>query len=148
MAWESIMAQVAPVLVTLVLLLVGWAVGEGIRYLRERVKDTIFARAFAVLETTIDAIVKDLQNTLAEDFKNAAADGKLTREELNIIKDKAVALVMAQIPATLQKILEAYLGPLAQYVASRIEARMYELKQFEVVAPKSLACLSSSARAL
>lgn len=148
MSWESIVAQVAPALVTLVLLLVGWAVGEGIRYLRERVKDTVFARAFGVLETTIDTIVKDLQNTLAEDFKNAAADGKLTREELNIIKDKAVALVMAQVPVTLQRILEAYLGPLTQYVASRIEARMYELKQFEVVAPKSLAFPSNSARAL
>lgn len=148
MSWEGIVAQVAPVLATLVLLLAGWAVGEGIRYLRERVKDTVFGRAFAVLETTIDTIVKDLQNTLAEDFKNAAADGKLTREELDIIKGKAVALVMARIPVALQKILEAYLGPLAQYVASRIEARMYELRQFEVVAPKSWAFRSSSDRAL
>lgn len=137
MTWSAVWAQIAPMIVTLVGLLLTWALTEAIRWLRERTKDTLLGRAVDAVETLVDTVVKELQQTVVEDLKAAAADGKLTPDEIRMVKDKAVGYVMSKIPQALRTILEAYLGPLEEYVSARIEARIYELKHFEVVAPKS-----------
>ena len=123
----SIVAQIAPVALTLVT-----ALGSlGMVYLNRWLKVKAGGESVSAVNEVVGAVVNELGATLAKDIRAAAADGKLTRQEAQDIKALAVTRVKAQLPNTVARAASKAVGDLSDYIAGKIEEKVREAKNSE-----------------
>ena len=116
----------------------------GVHWLGSRAGDLIRAKVDnealrGVLLRLNDAVitaVKDLEQTLVDEVKLAAEDGRISREERRRIKDKAVRQVKSYLGPTGLKELGAVLGlwelSVEDFIGSKVEASVLDLKRTAV----------------
>ena len=113
----------------------------GVHWLGSRAGDLIRAKVDnealrGVLLRLNDAVitaVKDLEQTLVDEVKLAAEDGRISREERRRIKDKAVRQVKSYLGRTGLKELKDVLGlwdlAVEDFIGSKVEAAVLDLRR-------------------
>lgn len=121
---EEILKTVAPYIVTVVGLLCSWGVYELNQYIRAKTKNESIVSAIA----TLGEITKTTVKGLAQTTQGSLADGKFTKEEGAVLKKQAVDSIKAQITPALDKQLSTAVNNLENFVDSKIEAAVMDVK--------------------
>ena len=97
------------------------------KYLRAKIENDTLYNATTALADVVYNVVSEVQRTVVDKAKAASADGKLTAEEAEEIKNLAISKIMAQLGPSFAGVLSKTLGgtaPLADVVATKIEATL------------------------
>ena len=120
---STILAFCTPIIV-LIVSIVGNVVTKYISGIKITTKSTIVNDVLNLVKTHAVTIVESLNQTLVDEMKSAAADGKLTPEECQDIMDTAVNSVKALIPAELWDCVSDLIGEgaLEGYISDAVES--------------------------
>ena len=106
----EVINQLGPAVVTLLSVLVSALMAYATQWLRTKVKNdqinAILDRLMMATQVTVNALAQ----TVVDDLKGAAADGKLTPEEIKGVQAKAIASVMVHLGPQGVKELKAIVG--------------------------------------
>lgn len=83
-----------------------------------------------MLNDTVGNVVSGLNQELVNDMKLANTDGKLTKEEIEDIKEKAIKRVFNILGENGTLILKSAYGDLSQLVDSKIEKVVQDAKKW------------------
>ena len=108
--------------------LISWGVVELNRYIRTKTKNEQISGAMEQIGHVVEATVQDLNQTVVKGMREAAADGKLTKNEAVGIKTKAVNQIKNQLPAAMQKTAGMAVNSLSGYINSRVEKAVSDIK--------------------
>ncbi|MGQ9780090.1 MAG: hypothetical protein ACUVRM_09490 [Bacillota bacterium] len=125
---DQSLVQVLTVVISLVVALILWVLGQGARYLSARRKESLLATALFSLNQVVADVVKELNQTVVAELKAKSADGKLTPDEAVQIRNKAIELVLLRLKSETLKIVGEALGPIVAVITSKIEAAVWDSK--------------------
>lgn len=97
-------------------------------YLKQKANSNLLNRYIDVLTDIVVDVVQSLNQTTVEDLKSAAADGKLTDEEINMISAKALDTVKTILGARGLEVLKIAFEDVDSLIASKIERAVREVK--------------------
>ncbi len=134
--WERFVVNLIEILIPLIGLLITALIGLGIAYLQAKVqeikhkaaRDSLQA-ALAEAEYQAANAVKAVQQTLVDNFREAAEDGKLTDEEKQLALQAAKEAFLNSISVGALDTLKAAVGPVENWLAELLEAKVLELKK-------------------
>ena len=135
MTWNDIVMQLIqalmPVIAALFVALLGYLVTFISKH-QEKIRNDILRESLgaAIAEAHIvgrDAILYT-QQTLVDKLKEAAEDGKLTKEEAAQALAEAKAYFIAHLSTRSKNILAEALGPINEWLESFLEAKLGEYK--------------------
>jgi len=137
--WEKFVVSLIEILIPLIGLLITVLIGLGIAYLQAKAqeikhkaaRDSVQA-ALAEAEYQAANAVKAVQQTLVDDFKKAAEDGKLTADEKRLALEAAKEVFLNSISVGALDTLKAAVGPVEDWLTELLEAKVLELKQSRV----------------
>lgn len=109
-----------------------WGAAKLAQFIKAKVENEYLAGVLVRLEDAVLTVVKSLQQTTVDAIKLANADGQLTDEEKEAIKQAAVAALKSYIGAKglalVGKVLGLGDGALDQFLGDKIEAAVHDLK--------------------
>ena len=121
---SDLIKWLAPVLVSVVGILVSWGLAELSGYIRSKTRNENVRMAV----DDLCAIVRTTVSEVGETFQKAASDGKPTREEGIEMKNLAIAKVKVQIPPLVEKHALLAVNDLEKFISARIEREVVKLK--------------------
>ena len=121
---SDLLKTLAPVLVSVIGILVSWGLAELSRYIRSKTKNE---NALKAMED-ISALVRTTVSEVGQTFQKASADGTITRDEGIKMKNIAIAKVKVQIPPLVEKHALLAVNNLNDFIASRIEREVVKSK--------------------
>ena len=134
--WERFVVSLIEILIPLIGLLITALIGLGIAYLQTKVQEIKHKAArdsvqAALVEAEYQAAnaVKAVQQTLVDNFKKAAEDGKLTDEEKQLALEAAKEVFLNSISVGALDTLKAAVGPVENWLTELLEAKVLELKK-------------------
>lgn len=134
--WERFVVSLIEILIPLIGLLITALIGLGIAYLQAKVQEIKHKAArdsvqAALVEAEYQAAnaVKAVQQTLVDNFKKAAEDGKLTDEEKQLALEAAKEVFLNSISVGALDTLKAAVGPVENWLTELLEAKVLELKK-------------------
>ncbi|HBF37940.1 MAG TPA: hypothetical protein DDW50_11525 [Firmicutes bacterium] len=101
-------------------------------YLHRNYQTSKFTQALIILDQIVIAVVQELNQTVVADLKAAKADGKLTKDEAEQIKHKAMELVIKKLGVDMLKTIQMYFGPITDILVTKIEAAVFDAKRTHV----------------
>jgi hypothetical protein len=104
--------------------------------LHRKYQNSKLSQALIILDQIVIDVVRELNQTIVDDLKAAKADGKLTRDEAEQIKHKAIELVIKKMGGDMLKTLQAYMGPITNLLATKVEAAVFDAKRNRPVKEK------------
>lgn len=122
--------QVLDILVPLLLVVLAWAAAEGARYVRTRTQAGVVQDALLRLDDAAFAVVSQIAQGTAAQLKEAAADGKLTPEEITAIKHEAYNAFLSYLGANGRSQMITLFGEdaLANMIKAKIEQAVLDTK--------------------
>lgn len=135
MTWNQFWSQVLDALIPLLALAVTVAISLLAEWLRRKAaqvrqdtaRESLLA-AIAEMEVVATDAIMATQQVLVDSLKEAAEDGKLTREEAELAMRMAIAYFETHVtPGTLRVIQAAY-GPIEAWLRDYLEARIAAAK--------------------
>ena len=123
--FETLLTAVIPVLLpgagALVSVLVSLVLVWVKNYVKAKTDNILVENALTRISNTTETVVASLGQTVAQGLKEAAADGKLTKDDAAALRDKAYAAVMAQLPEVLKQHAALGVADLNQLIFAKIE---------------------------
>ena len=134
--WERFVVSLIEILIPLIGLLITVLIGFGIAYLQAKVQEIkhkaareSLQAALAEAEYQAANAVKAVQQTLVDNFREAAEDGKLTDEEKRLALEAAKEAFLNSISVGALDTLKAAVGPVEDWLRELLEAKVLELKK-------------------
>lgn len=134
--WERFVVSLIEILIPLIGLLITALIGLGIAYLQAKVQEIkhkaareSLQAALAEAEYQAANAVKTVQQTLVDNFREAAEDGKLTDEEKQLALETAKEAFLNSISVGALDTLKAAVGPVEDWLTELLEAKVLELKK-------------------
>ena len=123
--FETLLATVVPILLpgacTLVSVLASLVLVWVKKYVKTKTDNILVENALTRISNTTETVVASLGQTVAQSLKEAAVDGKLTKDEAAELRDKAYASVMALLPEVLKQQATLGVADLNQLIFAKIE---------------------------
>ena len=123
--FETLLATVVPVLLpgagTLVSIFVSLALVWVKNYVKTKTDSILVENALTRISNTTKTVVDSLSQTVAQSLKEAAADGKLTKEDAALLRDKAYTSVMTLLPDMIKQQAALGVADLNQLIFAKIE---------------------------
>lgn len=123
--FETLLATVVPILLpgagTLVSVLASLVLVWVKKYVKTKTDNILVENALTRISNTTETVVASLGQTVAQSLKEAAVDGKLTKDEAAELRDKAYASVMALLPDVLKQQATLGVADLNQLIFAKIE---------------------------
>ena len=123
--FETLLATVVPILLpgvgTLVSVLASLVLVWVKKYVKTKTDNILVENALTRISNTTETVVASLGQTVAQSLKEAAADGKLTKDEAAELRDKAYTSVMALLPEVLKQQATLGVADLNQLIFAKIE---------------------------
>lgn len=117
MDWKEELLKAIIPLCTAAISTVGlWALGKLAVWLDAKAKESKLANALAILPHMAEAIWKDVSEELKHATDEAAADGKITKEEADAIRAQALVSLKAALKKHGLSALAASAGPLVDNI--------------------------------
>ncbi|HBE77110.1 MAG TPA: hypothetical protein DDW65_04915 [Firmicutes bacterium] len=98
-------------------------------YLNRKYQNSKLTQALFVVNQIVIDVVKELNQTVVDELKAARADGKLTRDEADQIKHKAIEITLQRLGLDLLKTIQISMGPITDLLATKIEAAVFDHKR-------------------
>lgn len=140
MDWSSLVLKVLEILLPVLALLLVALIGLGVAYLRKqtaKIDHEITRSSMDAALVEADKVARDavlaVQQMLVDELKASHEDGKLTKEEAQRALETATMEFLRHISDGSLGVLEASLGPVEDWVAGLIEAKVAEQKKSGVV---------------
>lgn len=124
----KIIAYAAPLVVTLVGVMISVAINRFTTYIRTKTMNKSVEFAIDMLSHTTDTVVAALTQTVAADAKKASEDGKLSPDEAKRIKDTAISEILKIVNKDVVSIIEAHVGDFDKFISNKIEQAVIKLK--------------------
>ena len=123
--FETLLATVVPVLLpgagALVSILTSLVLVWVKKYVKAKTDNILVENALTRISNTTETVVDYLGQTVAQGLKEAAADGKLTKEDAALLRDKAYASVMTLLPDMIKQQAALGVADLNQLIFAKIE---------------------------
>lgn len=131
---HSLLAQSIEMLTPLILALLSWGVGEGIRYLRSKTKREWVGELLTRVEGAMLTTVRAVEQRIVADLRAAREDGKITPEEAASIRRAALATAKAQLGEQGMAMVKKYAGEknVDAWLLEQLEAKVHELKEWSI----------------
>lgn len=126
---ETILAALAPQLIELIGIALAGLATWGIALLKKKTNADVAQTALDHVDRVTSTVVDGLTQTVAQSMKEAAADGKLSAEEISGLKDNAIQQTKALLSNSVMTTAAAVVGDLNAYIAAKIEARVLAQKK-------------------
>ena len=134
--WERFVVSLIEILILLFVLLFIVLIGFGIGYLQAKVQEIkhkatreSLQAALAEAEYQAANAVKAVQQTLVDNFREAAEDGKLTDEEKQLALETAKEAFLNSISVGALDTLKSAVWPVEEWRTGLLEAKVLELKK-------------------
>jgi hypothetical protein len=105
--FETLLAAVVPVLLpgagAIVTGLVSLALIAAKKYVKTKTDNALVENAMTRISHTVETVVSGLTQTAVEGFKEAAEDGKLSLGDAVSVKEKAMNMIMYQLPDVIKE---------------------------------------------
>ena len=124
----SLLAEIAPVLVSVLGALISWGLVEFNRFLRSKVKSDKVRDAIDKVNDIVKSSVDLIGQKLVDDLKRASADGKLTIEEARKVKGAAFKLAKRNLTEETTKLMVKAFGDLDALLSGKIETEVRKSK--------------------
>jgi hypothetical protein len=98
-------------------------------YLHRNYQNSKLTQVLFILDQIVINVVQELNQTVVEDLKAASVDGKLTRDEAEQIKHKAIEMVLKRLGGNMLKTIQINMGPITNLLATKIEAAVFDAKR-------------------
>ncbi len=125
--WNQVLNSSAPLLSQALFGLVS----AGITYLTaqaaKRIKHQTASRLLSDLSSIAGNVVREMNQTIVDDLKKKSADGKLSKEDAEQVRDAAVERVKQLVGPAMKKELIKYLGGenfFTNFIVNAIESRI------------------------
>jgi hypothetical protein len=128
MNWDTLITELTIAILPVLFIIAGYVLIIIARYIRTRTDNQIVSFALTNLEQIIFSTVTALSQTLVDDLKGSRASGKLTAEEADLIKNKAISSVHKQLSTKDREILTEYFGSVEELIDNIIEQKVAENK--------------------
>ena len=116
----------------IVAIILGALLAYAINYLRlfvaEKLKMQTLALAIDQLDGAVASTVEELQQVLVDDMKAAAADGKLTEDEIRMLGERVVKGSVAKLTDPAIELIKAAGIDITEYIRSVAETYVHQLK--------------------
>ena len=122
---EHVLIDVAGTVLQAVLL---GLVAIAIAWLKSKVKSERLLNALTELEQAAEITVGELQQTVVFGLKEAAADGKLSKEEIAELGQMSLSLVKARMSGAAQNLITAAGMDLNDLIRAQVEKQVLALK--------------------
>jgi ribosome recycling factor len=99
-------------------------IGMAFKWLLNKVKDEKIKGFFRTLEDVSYSVVSSLKQTMVDELKAKSADGKLSEDDIELLKTKALYEVMNGIPNTYIAAIKNQIPDLQAYAAQVIEKKV------------------------
>lgn len=123
--FETLLATVVPILLpgagTLVSVLASLVLVWVKKYVKTKTDNILVENALTRISNTTETVVASLGQTVAQSLKEAAVDGKLTKDDAAALRDKAYTSVMALLPEVLKQQATLGVADLNQLIFAKIE---------------------------
>jgi hypothetical protein len=106
-------------------------------YLNRKYQNSKLTQALLILDQVVIDVVKELNQTVVEELKAARADGKLTRDEAEQIKHKAIEVTLKRLNVDMVKTIQVSMGPITDLLAMKIEAAIFDHKKAQIAYNRS-----------
>lgn len=93
-----------------------------------KIKDQTTRESIDIVESCITTVVLELSQTIVDDLKDKAADGKLTDEEKASVRNLAVAKVQQLMTDEVYTTLGEVFGNTEKWIEEKIEAEVKKIK--------------------
>lgn len=100
----------------------------GSVYLSNKYHNNKLVQTLVIVDNVVVDVVKELNQTVVEDLKKAKGDGKLTADEAQQIKNKAIDLILNRLGAGLVSIIQGAFGQVTGIISTKIEAALFDIK--------------------
>lgn len=128
---ETVLSLLSPVLIALLT----WATTMLKKLIDTKTAELKAKNTNATLMTYIDLlkdittnVIVSLNSSVVDDLKKASSDGKLTIEEAEEIKNKAIKKIVAQLSDDVVATLTIGVGDLNEYISNLIDKRVEDVK--------------------
>jgi len=133
--WEKFGLEIVQMLLPVIAALLMALIGYGVAFLKAKTnalnegvaKQSILASINEAERVAKNAVMA-VKQTLVDDLKKAAEDGRLTDQEKQAALNKAKNIFMATISKNSLGILEAAIGPVQNWLDQLLEAKLAEFK--------------------
>ena len=125
---NAIIECIVGVVSALLLGLVGIAMQYLTALVAQKLKFANLSAALGELDAQIETTVKQLQQVLVDDMKEAAADGKLTEEEVKMLGERLVDGVNDRLSKPASDVIKAAGIDINAYIQAQAEAVIHDLK--------------------
>jgi sorbitol-specific phosphotransferase system component IIBC len=98
-------------------------------YLNRKYQNSKLTQALFIVNQIVIDVVKELNQTVVDELKAARMDGKLTRDEADQIKHKAIEMTLQRLGMDLLKTIQSSMGPITDLLATKIEAAVFDHKR-------------------
>jgi hypothetical protein len=127
------MEELLPAINTAIVIVVSasltWLAKSIAAYINSKVEDEKLKDVLLRLEGAVETSVRNVSQTVKKELKEATADGKLTKEEIQKLKDTAYNGVTGQLASVDLEKLRDLFGPiLEEKIEAMIEAAVSKLK--------------------
>ncbi|MFC4803843.1 hypothetical protein [Filifactor villosus] len=102
---------------------------EKIALIRDEKQQNLALNALKRIDDIAEKTVKMFDQTVVQDLKNASADGKLTKAEIEDIQRKTSLEINALMSSDLRKALAETVGDVDVYIKALTEAKVLDLKK-------------------
>ena len=126
-------SQVSQALVDSLAVIITALVGLGIVYIKgyinKRIENEELKNSVLLSMTTLENSVKGSIQALSGDLKLAVADGKVSKDELFGIQQKAIKHFAEQVSPQLQKRLQAHVGDIETFITNKVAAELQKAEK-------------------
>jgi hypothetical protein len=112
----------------LLLALVSWALAELTRYVKRKTDSEAVNNAIARICAMTETTVAELNQTVVDGLRKAAADGHIDADEASDLKALALARIKQRMAAGVLDIAATGVADLNAFIAARIERAVREQK--------------------
>ena len=126
--WQQLVMDFTPIVMSIIGLLLSWALLELKNYLKSKIKNEAALTALNTVDNIVQTVVADVRATVKADLERAREDGKVTKEEGIQIKNHALERINALVPAELKKSLGPMIANFEKYISSKIEEEVERTK--------------------
>lgn len=129
--WDAVGPTALQLLAEILVLLLAVAAGYAIRYLRllaQRQQHDLVSAAMARLSSLAQAVVLETESTAAAALRQAVADGKVGRDELEALGHQAVQKLLRSLDDQARQVLQDSVRDLYELARQEIEAKLQLLK--------------------
>lgn len=128
---QSIMAACVPVIILLIAIITGYVIKLINRVCdqsADKANNELLQYAILAVNSIAVTVVKSFNQQVVNDLKEKSEDGKLTIDEIRMIKTDAINTIKESLTDNVKEAIENAYGDLDQYISNAIESAICDIK--------------------